>query len=308
MKYGYCFRQCLQYKLTTDFTYSLVLNSNDRLSGTHNNPTFNVEWDSFLPPNIAEFKVCYTFQSTSGFYSDGFYQKDPLTPTAGVVEKNATASNPCSSNFCQFNDANSLTVGHMMYGVGIPIGATIRSVVTYYSNPYTMGIANLSSPTTATLYNPSPLQIVNPTYVNAVGFSSARILANFGNKSYSYDTSIKGQSINLGVISRDTQTLTSRSNTYSTFYCQSCPRPIKRPTTSVFTVSVMNNSVFQGGITAYNADNSVASYSTTASANNFLCDTVNMATGGRIAGGLLTDMTPWTMVMEFIPIDRKIKS
>jgi hypothetical protein len=253
-----------------------------------------------LPPNIAEFKVCYTFQSTSGFYSDGFYQTNPLAPTVGVVAKNSTSGNAFGNNTLTFGDATSLTKGYMVYGVGVPIGATILS--------NNVGVAFLSSPLSAALYNTSGLQIVNPTTLNAVGFSSARILANFSNKSYSYDTSIKGQSVNLGVISRDTQTLASKSNTYSAFYCQNCPRTIKRPTTSVFTVNVMNNSVFQGGISAYKTDNSVASYSSTASTNNYLCDTVNMSPGGKVEGGLLADMTPWTMVMEFIPIDKKIKS
>ena len=180
-------------KITTDITYSLVLHSNDRIAGTHNNPTFNIEWDNFLPPDIADYKVCYTFQSTSGFYCDSFYQKNPLTPTVGVTEtisSDWTKPNSIGANLLIFGSATSVTVGNMVYGVGVPINSTIKGIASAGTS-----YAYMSSPLTANIVETSSLQIVNPTSVNAVGFSSARILANFGNKSYSYDTSIKGQSL-----------------------------------------------------------------------------------------------------------------
>ena len=288
-------------KLTTDITYSLVLNSNDRISGTHNNPTFNVEWDNFLPQGITDYKVCYTFQSTCGFYCDSFYQKNPLTPTVGVTESSTFSMvqypNLIGANLLIFGNGTDVTPGNIVYGVGVPINSTITGIQSQSAvNAY------ISSPLTANIKEVSSLQIVQQSSVNAVGFSSARILANFGSKSYSYDTSIKGQSVNLGIVSRDTQSLNSKSNSFNAFYCQNCPRTTRRPRNNVFSMSIMNNSLFQGGITAYNADNSVSSYSTTPSTNNYLCDTVNMSSGGRIAGGMLNDMTPWTIVMEFIPL------
>jgi hypothetical protein len=203
--------------------------------------------------------------------------------------------NLIGANLVIFDGGTGVTIGNYVYGTGIPIGATITGVNNFVN-------AHLSSPITATLYIPSPLQIVDKTTINAVGFSSARVLVNFGGKSYSYDTSSKGQSFNLGVISRDVQTLTSKSNSYSAFYCQNNPRTISRPTNNEFTVAIMNNSVFQGGVVSYNTDNTVRSYGTTASNNNYLCDTANMAQGGKVEGGLMTDMTPWTLTMEFIPI------
>ena len=49
-------------------TYNLYLSSTDRISGNHNNPTFNVVWD-FLPKN-KYFSVNFSFISCAGSYSD----------------------------------------------------------------------------------------------------------------------------------------------------------------------------------------------------------------------------------------------
>ena len=358
---------------STDLTYNLVLNSNDRIAGTHNNATFNIEWANFLPVDNPEYKICYTFQSTGGYYSDGIFQKSPLVPTGtsittslgqttgnstlvftantaltvgnyvygvgiatgayittvtGTGPYTITLSTPLianvsigailqsvsstsvittsvastsANNYLQFAISNGLTVGNYVYGVGIATGTYITSVTG--TGPY---LAFLSIPIFANLASGTVLQSVTPATVNSASFSSARVLANFGGKSYSYDSSVKGQSINLGVISRDTQTLTSKSNTYSAFYCQNPPRVISRPINNQLTISILNNSVFQGGVFSYNPDNSVASYGTVATGSNYLCDTLNISQGGSMFGALLNDMTPWTMLIEFIPINKKI--
>ena len=56
----------------------------------------------------------------------------------------------------------------------------------------------------------------------------------------------------------------------------------------------MNNYSFSGGITSYS--NGVPNYSSITTNQNFLTDT--NATGSVI----LSDMTPYTMLIEFIPI------
>ena len=285
---------------TTDVTYSLVLNSNDRVSGTHNNATFNIEWNNFLPVDTTEYKVCYAFQSTGGYYSDGIFQKNPYAPTTGVTSVTTSAAVSSSGNsVITFTASTGLVVGDYVYGVGIATGTTITVV--------TGNTVNLSIPIFANIAGGTALQIVTSASVNSTSFSSARILANFGGKSYSYDTGIKGQSLNLGNISRDTQTLTSKSNTFSAFYCQWAPRVISRPINNQFTISVVNNSVFQGGPVSYTTTNTVASYGSTASANNFLCDTTNISQGAPVASTMSADMTPWNMIIEFIPITKKTK-
>ena len=218
----------------------------------------------------------------------GFTKENPLAPTTGVTSITLTAAQAMSLSALTVpaGSVASIVNGNYLGGVGIPSGTLITS--SSGVNPVL-----LSNPITAALVSGSVIQVVDRTTVNTVGFSSARILANFGTKSYSYDTSVKGQSLNLGVITRDVQTVTSKSNTYSAFYCQNNPRTIKRPMNNQLTISIMNNSVFQGGVVAYNPDNTVASYGSSATASNFLCDTVNMAPGMKIEGGVLLDMTPW---------------
>jgi hypothetical protein len=168
-------------------SFSLIINSTDKLSGTNNNGTYQVNWDDFLPRNYINYKVAFTFQTTGGNYKDGTY--------------------------------NSI--------------ATV--------------------------------------------FSSATIRINWGGRSYSFDTSTKSPSINLGVIQRDIQTSTSSSNTLGCYYLYNPPRTIARPNQNIITVSIYNQST--GGL---------------------LVDTTTAPT-------LLTDMTNWTGYFEFIPIaDSKV--
>ena len=281
-------------------TYNLVLNSNDRIAGTHNNPTFNIEWDSFLPTDITEFKVCYAFQGTTGYYCDGIYQKNPSAPTAGVtnITLATTHATGVTSLTVPTGNLSSIFNGYHVGGVGIPSGTIINSVSGV--NPVL-----LSNPITGSLVSGSVIQVIDRTTVNPVGFTSARILANFGSQSYSYDTNVKGQSLYLGIITRDAQPPTSKFNSYSAFYYQNNPRSIKRPMNNQLTISIMNNSIFQGGVVAYNPDGTSVFFGASASASNYLCDTLNTSPGIKIEGTMLLDMTPWTMVMEFIPINRK---
>lgn len=50
--------------------YTLYLSSNDRVSGNHNNPSFNINFDSFLSRNYDKYKLTYSFLSTGSFYVD----------------------------------------------------------------------------------------------------------------------------------------------------------------------------------------------------------------------------------------------
>jgi hypothetical protein len=282
----------------SEVTYSLVVNSQDKIAGTHNNATFNIEWDNFLPVDIKEYKVRYTFQSTAGYYNDGVFQTNPLVPTNGVATVATTTAVRSGTSVITFASAHaSLIVGEYVYGVGISQGTTIVKV--------TGAVVNLSLPVFATISAATDLQIVTAASVNLIRFSSARVLANFGSKSYSYDTNVKGQSVNIGNIVRDTQSMSSRSNDFNSDYRQNCPRSIQRPASNVFTVAIKNNSVFQGGITAYTVDNTAASYGSSPTNWNFLCDTAYISQGAPVAGSLKGDMTPWTMVMEFTPIPQK---
>jgi hypothetical protein len=104
-------------------------------------------------------------------------------------------------------------------------------------------------------------------------FSSAIIKINFGGRSFSFDSSNLCPSTSLGVIQRDLQTSTSASNTLSCYYLFNAPRTISKPTTNQITVNIINQST-----------------------GTPLVDSNTAGTS------LLTDMTNWTMFLEFIPI------
>jgi len=113
-------------------------------------------------------------------------------------------------------------------------------------------------------------------------FSSAIVKCNFGGRSYSFDTASTTSSTTLGIIQRDIQVSGTASNCLSCYYLFNAPRTINRPTTNVITFQIINQ--YQ------------ATFDATKALTNFLVDT---NTGGT---ALLSDMTPWTMFIEFVPI------
>jgi hypothetical protein len=118
-------------------------------------------------------------------------------------------------------------------------------------------------------------QTVGGYYKDVVGktYTSGKIYMDLGSRSYTYDTATNGGSQILGIITRDIQTTTSSSNTFSAFFYQNASKTIGRPTQNLFNVRIYNN--FDSSLLT-NTDN------------------VGVATA---------DMTDWNMMIEFIPID-----
>jgi hypothetical protein len=54
-------------------TYSLVINSKDKIGGTNNNATFDIHWSDFLPKDVNMYKVAFNFHAVGGYYKDGTY-------------------------------------------------------------------------------------------------------------------------------------------------------------------------------------------------------------------------------------------
>ena len=102
-------------------------------------------------------------------------------------------------------------------------------------------------------------------------------MCNFGGRSYSYDSSTIAGSNTLGLVQRDLQTTGSTSNTLSCFFYQNASKTISRPTESSFTIKIYNN---------------------------FLTNTLLFDTGTSPA--LAVDMTSWTMMIEFIPLEESL--
>ena len=267
-------------------TYSLVINSVDRISGTHNNATYSVNFQEFLPP-CQNYKLAFSFQSSGGYYSDGLYSN--AGPGLGYtvnIASNAVAAS--GVNIIPLANVLNVVVGMIVTSpLGIQSGAIVTAI-----NANTVTI---SSVTTVALPIGTAFYFYLAANMNQATFSSARVLFLNQGRSYSFDTSTKGPSTNIGVLQRDIQTTTSRSNSLSCFYCQSPPRSLARPENNLLTISVMNSYSFSGGITSYTAAG-VPNYSTITTNQNFLTDSN--------AGGcqILQDMTPYTMIIEFIRI------
>jgi hypothetical protein len=164
-------------------TFTVILNSINKIGGTNNNALYNVPWDTFLPRKFNEYKIVFSFGCVGGFY---------------------------------FDVAN--------------------------------GISN----------------------------TSAKIICDFGSKSFTYDTN--NNTTTLGLITRDLQTSNTSSNSYTCFYYQNCSRCIGRPITNMLNVQIFNNYT-----------------------NALLVNTTSNGTP-------LTDMTAYTLMIEFIPIENSERS
>ena len=54
-------------------SYTLYINSADKISGDNNNGSYSVNFASFLPEEYNFFKIKFTFQTIGGSYKDNFY-------------------------------------------------------------------------------------------------------------------------------------------------------------------------------------------------------------------------------------------
>ena len=53
-------------------TYTLFINSNNKISGTNNNAQYHINWAAFFPviSQNEKYSVSYSFLSTGGYYKD----------------------------------------------------------------------------------------------------------------------------------------------------------------------------------------------------------------------------------------------
>jgi hypothetical protein len=267
-------------------TYSLVINSVDRIAGTNNNATYQVNWKDFLPDDFQSYKMAFSFQSSGCYYGDGSYASSGtnLGATAPILSPAATA---LAANTLNLANVIGLLVGQtVVSATGISSGTSITAI--------TGNAITISTPTVATIPANTTFNFYSSANLNQATFSSARVLFFNQGRSFSYDTFNRGPSTNIGILQRDIQVSTSESNSLSCFYCQNAPRTINRPNQNLLTINIMNSYSFSGGITSYS--NGVPTYSTISTNQNFLTDT--NATGTVMSN----DMTPYTMLVEFIPI------
>jgi hypothetical protein len=210
----------MSYSIIEKSSYTLYINSTDKLSGTkNNNASFQVNWDDFLPVKYGLYKMIWSLNSVGGFYKD-----------SNNVSVTVQASAAGGSNI------NMASTSNLYVGMGVVSSTYIAA------NSYIVAITN----NTLVQMNSNVLvAIPNGTSVSFTGsiFSGGIVKVDFGSGSLSFDTANKSGSYTIGYIQRDPQSTTSSSNTLSAFYAQNPPKTISRPNLNFLNVQIYNAQV-----------------------------------------------------------------
>jgi hypothetical protein len=91
----------------TNPSYTLHLSSADKISGTNNNAIFNIKWASFLPRDIDQYKINYSFITTGGFYMDNSTSFNYFVSCKVVIDFSGR-----SLSYDTGNSGQSLTLGY----------------------------------------------------------------------------------------------------------------------------------------------------------------------------------------------------
>ena len=94
-------------------SYVVVLNSNNKTTGTNNQAQFNIDY-SFLPKNYQYYKMNYSFQSAGGIYSDEIIEFGGST--SGNTLTVSTYDTTITTQFCALN----ARLSSMMSNVTVP--------------------------------------------------------------------------------------------------------------------------------------------------------------------------------------------
>ena len=159
-------------------TYNLYLSSTDRISGTHNNPTFNVNWDTFLPKN-KYFSVNFSFISAGGIYADCVIASQSLYNSAIKINCNMQ-----DTHFSTDTSSQSTTMNLGYAGIDcayVVTGGFTKGnsyIVPYLSNPSKVVIRPQNTQLQFWIYNLSAL-MNNITFpASTTGFNPANALYN----------------------------------------------------------------------------------------------------------------------------------
>jgi hypothetical protein len=252
--------------------YSLYLSSNDRISGTHNNATYQINWDDFLPREYQFYKVIFSMQTTGRYYIDYMNNSGSAIFTGSISTTTLTVT--------------ALTSGYIQVGMTIS-GTNVvgNTIITGFLTGTQGGIGTYSVSTSQTVTSTTITGTSNYNSNQPISYNSAKVvLSNFG-KSYSYDTSNKSQSLTLGYIKR-TLTESSNSSALSCFYLENAPKTISRPNQNLITISLYNIS-FQSPtlLTTTDKNGNNINYPVTAT------------------GSTINDCSPYNIILDFIPIE-----
>jgi len=159
-------------------TYNLYLSSNDKISGTHNNPTFNVNWDTFLPRN-KYFSVNFSFVSCAGQYADCVIASQSLYNSVIKINCNLQDTHFSSDTSSQSTSMNLGYAGiDCTYVVNGGFTKGNSYIVPYLSNPSKVIIRPQNTQLTFWIYNLSALSNNITFQASTAGFNPANSLYN----------------------------------------------------------------------------------------------------------------------------------
>jgi hypothetical protein len=265
-------------------TYLLTLNSEDRFNPY--TPTIATSGSSYtFTGSIATNQLTVTVVPSAGNVLGPGSIITGTGVTAGTYIISGTSS-PYTVNINQTVASTTLTCTglqspycNIYSSPSIPTGLSARNNATF--NIDWMNFLPREYSQYKVAFN---FQSTGGNYKDTAGsllvYSTAKVLVNFGCKTFTYDTSSKSGSMLLGIVQRDIQTGTSPSNNFSCYYLWNPPKSIARPENNSLSIQIINPS------------NTVAPY--------YLYDTNTAGTSVAI------DMTSYTAMLEFVPLDNEI--
>jgi len=142
-------------------TYSLILNSNAKVSGsTNNNAVFNVNWEDFLPREYQKYKVAFNFQTTGGNYKDGTYTSVATVFSSATININFSGR---SYSYDATTTSPSVVLGIIMRDIQISTSSSNTLGCYYlYNPPRTISRPNTNQ-LTVQLYNQSTSKLLVDT-------------------------------------------------------------------------------------------------------------------------------------------------
>ena len=122
----------MSYLVSTDkITYTLVLNSADKISGNNNNATFSINWDTFLPRKYSTYKMIFNFATVGGNFKDGTYSSVQTVFSSGKITSNLfTRSYQYESSI----NGNSNTLGLIQRDIQTTSSSSNTLSCFYYQN------------------------------------------------------------------------------------------------------------------------------------------------------------------------------
>jgi hypothetical protein len=94
-------------------SYNVYISSNDKVSGTNNNGVYQINWDNFLPRSEQDYKVVFSFQSSTGSYKDVVYLTQNLNALTYSAAKVVMNTKGRAYSFDTSNRSNSNTLGYI---------------------------------------------------------------------------------------------------------------------------------------------------------------------------------------------------